>query len=197
MSHHIYQTKGYIIDSVESGEANSRLTVLTEDLGLIVVAAQGVRKINSKLSASIQNLSYSKLSVVRGKEVWRLTNAEKMISLFDRRLPISVRRLLIQSLSFVNRLTPQDIKMPEIFSLVSKLSTFCFGNKDTANTHIAPLRLLFQLRILSYLGYGSSDPVLTKITQSDDFNVGDISYVNEFYKVLQEHVDKALEQSHL
>lgn len=197
MSHHIYQTKAYVIESVETGEANRRLFLLTEDLGLISVAAQGVRHGVSKLKSSIQDLSYSKVSVVRGKEVWRLTNAEKLISLFDRRLPISVRRLLAYCLHFVKRLTPEDIKMDELFILVSKLSAYCFSNKDEAEKFAKEVRLLFEIRTLSYLGYGSSDPVIEKVTANSDFTYTQIEYVESNKNILQKHVDRALTQSHL
>lgn len=197
MSHHIYQTKAYVIESTEAGEANRRLSLLTEDLGLISVAAQGVRHGVSKLKASIQDLSYSKVSVVRGKEVWRLTNAEKLISLFDRRLPMTVRRLLAHCLQFVKRLTPEDIKMDELFLLMSKLSTYCFSNKEEAEKYTKEIRLLFEIRTLSYLGYGSSDSVVEGAVSNSDFSLAEIEYVEAHGNTLQKHVDKALVQSHL
>jgi recombinational DNA repair protein (RecF pathway) len=197
MSHHIYQTKAYVIESTEAGEANRRLSLLTEDLGLISVAAQGVRHGVSKLKASIQDLSYSKVSVVRGKEVWRLTNAEKLISLFDRRLPISVRRLLAHCLQFIKRLTPEDVKMEELFTLMSKLSTYCFSDKEEAEKYVKEIRLLFEIRTLSYLGYGSSDSVIEGATVDSDFSLTQIQYAEVHKNTLQKHVDRALTQSHL
>lgn len=197
MSHHIYQTKAYVIEGVDSGEANKRLLLLTEDLGLIVVAAQGVRLGVSKLKASIQDFSYVRVSVVRGKEVWRLTNAEKLISLYDKRLPISVKRVLIEALMFVKRLTPTDVHLKEVFDVMSSLSSYCFESKNEAVLYTEEALMYFKVHILSLLGYGLVDDVAKKICAVDVINTEILSHIKEHTDLLRKSVDKALLESHL
>lgn len=158
MSHHIYQTKAFVIDSMDVGEANKLLTLFTADLGLISVSAQSVRVMQSKLRPSIQDLSFSKVALVRGKEYWRLTSAEKLISLYDKRVSLPTRQFMARSLQFVKRLTAGESKHEELFDMLSKLFTFCFENsKEFTSESLKVLALITDFRVLESLGYGSDD----------------------------------------
>jgi len=209
MSHHIYQTKAFIIDSVDVGEANKLLTIFTADLGLIHVSAQGVRIMKSKLRPSIQDLSYSKIALVRGKEYWRLTSAEKLISLYDKRVHLSVRKLMARVLMFVKRLTAGETKHEELFDMLSKLFTFCFENSkqlaDSQKTSqedsiLNTLELIINFRILESLGYGSDDAVFDEIRNMFDWNITMIENLvidQERIKKIETHVNQAIVNSHL
>ena len=217
MSHHIYQTKAFIIDSIDVGEANKLLTVFTADLGLLYVSAQGVRIMKSKLRQSIQDLSYLKIALVRGKEYWRLTSAEKLISLYDKRVALDVRKVIAQSLHFVKRLTAGESKHQELFDMLSKLFTFCFENSkqltqynnqkdntDRQNQHplntIGALKLIIDFRILESLGYGSNDSDFDVIRDIYDWNIPLLEKVldDEFLaQKMREHIAEAIVHSHL
>jgi DNA repair protein RecO len=205
MSHYIYQTKAFIIDSVDVGEANKLLTVFTADLGLIYVSAQGVRIMKSKLRPSIQDLSYSKIALVRGREYWRLTSAEKLISLYDKRVHVLVRKLIAQSLYFVKRLTAGEIKHEELFDMLSKLFTFCFENSKQIADHsnnqvIKALRLVINFRILESLGYGSDSVEFDTIRDVLEWNIPMLEQIaideNKMNKI-ESHIRQAVESSHL
>lgn len=212
MSHHIYQTKAFIIDSVDVGEANKLLTIFTADLGLIYVSAQGVRIMKSKLRPSIQDLSYSKIALVRGKEYWRLTSAEKLISLYDKRVHLAVRKLIAQSLQFVKRLTAGESKHDELFDMLSKLFTFCFENSKQLAGHVAvhensqdtgvmtALKLVIDFRILESLGYGSDNVEFDDVRNTFDWNISMLEKLaadDEKMKKIESHIKHAIVSSHL
>jgi len=77
MAYHIYQTEAFVLNERVSGEANKIFYLLTPDLGLVVAVAQGVRLLKSKLRYQIRRYELVHVSLVRGKEVWRLVGAEK------------------------------------------------------------------------------------------------------------------------
>lgn len=197
MSHHIYHTKAYVIESTPLGEANKSLVLLTEDLGLITVSAQGVRLQKSKLKSSIQDYSFSNVSLVRGKEVWRLTNAQKLISLFDRRLPIEVRRLLVQCLQFIKRLTPREVQVKDVFELMSMYSGYCFENKDLAIQFASEIYVSFELRVLDLLGYGTEEELITKISKTKVIDSSLLDTVKMHRKSCDMYINQALHDSHL
>lgn len=203
MSHHIYQTKAFVIDSVDVGEANKLLTLFTADLGLILVSAQGVRIMKSKLRPSIQDLSFSKVALVRGKEYWRLTSAEKLISLYDKRVPIYVRQFMSIILQFVKRLTTGEAKHEELFDMLSKLFTFCFENpKYFTSEHIKTLKLIAEFRVLESLGYGSDDKDFAEIRDIYAWNIDTLEKLHvedsiELRTKVQKHISRALQSSHL
>ena len=74
--HHIYTTKAIIVKSMPFGEANKIYFLLTKDLGFVKASAQGVRLDKSKLKGHLEDLSAISVSVVKGKEIWRITSTE-------------------------------------------------------------------------------------------------------------------------
>lgn len=213
MSHHIYQTKAYIIDSADIGEANKLLTLFTADLGLIFASAQSVRVMKSKLRPSIQDMSYAKVALVRGKEYWRLTSAEKLISLNDRRIPADLRRFMASILQFVKRLIAGESKHEELFEIISKLFGFILENKkyfadavdakkseSIINKRLHVTALIAEFRILSALGYGSDEEKFKKVSNIYEWNeslIESIAAEEIFVKELKHHIDHALQSSHL
>ena len=75
--HHIYHTKGIILESRNFGEAGKYYSIFTRDLGLVHARAQGVRKMSSKLRFVLQNFAYLKMDLVAGRDIFRVTNASK------------------------------------------------------------------------------------------------------------------------
>ncbi|MBP6888386.1 MAG: recombination protein O N-terminal domain-containing protein [Candidatus Pacebacteria bacterium] len=72
-----YTTEGVILESYDQGEHDRAFKVFTKDFGMIICHARSVRKLESKLRAHILPRSISLLTLVKGREVWRLTGAER------------------------------------------------------------------------------------------------------------------------
>ncbi len=79
MAYRLYQTEGIVLGTRLRGEASLLVDVLTPDLGLVTAIAQGVRKVTSKLRGHIGYGSVVRVSLVRGKEYWRLVSAERLL----------------------------------------------------------------------------------------------------------------------
>ncbi len=80
MSHYIYNTACFVVDTSPSKEADMIVTLYTEELGLIKAVAQGVRDMKSKLRYSLQEGTYGTVALIRGREMCRIVNAAKEIS---------------------------------------------------------------------------------------------------------------------
>ncbi|MEN9649036.1 MAG: hypothetical protein RL094_3 [Candidatus Parcubacteria bacterium] len=200
MSHHIYQTEGFIIEAVDVGEANKLYTLFTKDLGLIRASAQGVRFLKSKLRYSLQELSFSSIAVVRGKEMWRITSARKLISLFDKRLPMPVRKMLAKVLMFTKRMMPEEGKNEEIFKVLSTLSASTFSNRELflQNPQAADAaEVLAHLYILKVLGYGTARNELTEFLKEISFSTEVLEKFLPHINLGRVEIDKSLEESHL
>lgn len=72
-----YTTEGIILESYDQGEHDRAFKVFTKDFGLIMCHARSVRKLESKLRAHLLPRTVSLLTLVKGREVWRLTGAER------------------------------------------------------------------------------------------------------------------------
>lgn len=199
MSHHIYQTKAFIIDGSDTGEANRLITLFTADLGFIYAAVQGVRLMKSKLRPSIQDMSFSKVSLVRGKEMWRMTDSEKLISLHDRRIHPVLRKLFAENLMFLKRLSQGETRHEELFNFLSRFCDFILKNPAFSAAHVEVLDLLAKINILHELGYGSDEDAIKEFSSGNGFSFTEatVASAEVHAKELKSHIYKALQSSHL
>ncbi|MFA6404918.1 MAG: recombination protein O N-terminal domain-containing protein [Candidatus Paceibacterota bacterium] len=97
--HNIYTTSGFVIGSSLYGEADKMLFVFTRDFGLVNVIAKGIRLGKSKLRFCVQDYSLGIYSLVRGRDIWRLTDARELVSSSADKLPSPKERSLIVSVA--------------------------------------------------------------------------------------------------
>lgn len=151
MSHIRYQTEGLVLNSSNIGESDKYVNILTEEFGLIRGVAKGVRKETSKLRYSLQPLSRSKISLVQGRDVWRIVGAEEIDSLY-RKCDSERFNLLMKITLLLQRLVQGEEVNKELYDSV--VSGFLFITKsDLSNEELQSTEYLIVLRILYSLGY--------------------------------------------
>lgn len=109
MSYYIYTTRGIVLSERPIREADRLYSILTRDFGLVRAHAIGVRKGVSKLRGSLEPISLSTVSLVRGKEFWRLVSAEHIKS-FKKSQPLVLLEKLIAG----------ESAHPELFDIVEQ-----------------------------------------------------------------------------
>ncbi len=166
MAHHIYHTEGYVLGTSPLGEANAFIRIYTRDLGLIHATAQGVRLQKSKLKYSLQEFSYSQVSVVRGKEIWRITNARPEYNLFFlfRERPLE-QEVVVRILSVLERLVTGEESNPDLFSMIQAAFEFLETNQ-LARDQIRLFEFIVLLSMLDRLGYGPESSPLTRFADA-------------------------------
>ena len=75
MSYTVYWSEAVILGHAPFGEANKYIHVFTREFGLISARMQGVRTLHSKLRYHTQDYSIARVALIRGRDLWRLTNA--------------------------------------------------------------------------------------------------------------------------
>lgn len=81
-------TDGIIIREQNIGEADRIVTVLTRELGVVRAFASGARRIKSKNLSSTGLLCYSRITLFRSKDTYRINDAEPLELFFDLRRDI-------------------------------------------------------------------------------------------------------------
>ena len=94
MSYHIYTTRALVLSERPLREADRVYAILTRDMGLVRATGLGVRKEGSKLRGALEPVSLSTISLVRGKEYWRLTSAE-LIKTFKKSKPLELLERMV------------------------------------------------------------------------------------------------------
>ena len=72
-----YVTRAIVLESYDQGEHDKAFKVFTREFGLLICHAKSVRKLESKLRAHVLPRSCSLITLVKGREVWRLVGAEE------------------------------------------------------------------------------------------------------------------------
>ncbi len=194
MSYHLYQTRGFVLRSANIGEANKLFFIFTEKMGLLGVSAQSVRKVSSKLRHSLRDFSFARISLVRGKTSWRLTDAEEIFS-FSLEKEMEKLKVFAGVLSLVRRLVHGEEDNPELFSLL--LETLNFLKREALDSdELKRVETLAVLKILASLGYVGESKILAS------FIVSPLSknILNVFEPVRRDalrEVNRALEESQL
>lgn len=172
MTYRIYHTEGYIIDSSNSGESNKVFTILTMELGTIIAIAQASRKLQSKLRYSLQDLTFAKFALVRGKDIWRITGAEKISNLYDKKIPIQIRQSLARVLHFIKRLSPGESVNKRVFTEFGNLFSAISSTKIIKDhKELLAVENLAYLRIAHHFGYGTVNIILSDIVYSKLWDV--------------------------
>jgi recombinational DNA repair protein (RecF pathway) len=71
-----YTTPAIILESYDQGEHDKVFKVFTREFGLLFVHAKSIRKLESKLRGHMLPRSIATITIVKGKEVWRLVGGE-------------------------------------------------------------------------------------------------------------------------
>lgn len=160
--HHIYHTRAIILGSKNIGESNRLLFVLTRDLGLVAAAAQGVRELKSKLRYSLQDFGVSDISMVRGKNMWRVTSAENIHGHQDLLTEKEKAELFARICVLVRRLVHGEEKNEQLFGILEQLFSLLRG-KNFTKKELWRAELIVNLQILSVLGYASGEAALKQV----------------------------------
>lgn len=193
--YHIYHTNGIVLSSINKGEANKVLTLFTKEMGLIKAMAQGVRLNKSKLRFSLQDFSYAKIDLVKGKEYWKLTSA-KSVDVF----PLIKKNkestpLVFRVFKLIERLTLPEHQNENIFDDLIFFLNY-INSESLKKEEIEAIEIFIVLRILNNLGYIGEQKELKKYINKEPKN-SEIKDILGDKKIGIYHINKALSQSQL
>ncbi len=149
MSYQHYHTTGLILSSRDVGEADRLYDIFTERFGRITALAKSVRQLKSKLRYQLHDWQLVKLSLVRGKNIWRIVYTESSAAL---PLERARERVLGRWLKLLDRLVVDEGRRPRLWREVWQ-AYFFLQTEELAPTALADYELLASLRLLEALGY--------------------------------------------
>ena len=117
---HKYVTRGIVLSRGAARESGLMLTLLTEDFGLVRAKAEGLRKPGAKLASALQTLCESDVTLVRGKDGWRITGALLVENRFLA-LGADARACAARAASLFLRLMPEGAHEAGFLSLYQTL----------------------------------------------------------------------------
>lgn len=193
--HHIYHTHGFIISSRASGEANKMLSIYTRELGLVRAMAGGIRLAKSKLRYTLQDMSYAKIDLVKGRDIWRVTSATTISSFPIARSKKESIVFMSRVSALIDRLCRGEEGNDEVFDLIIQ-SFLLLDDENFNHESLSALELHTVLSIVHSLGY---------VGDNDDMHdyIGGTFDKDKIHKLLSEkksiisHINRALRESGL
>lgn len=178
--HAVHTTPGFVIGSKPYGEADRLLYIFTRDLGLVTAVAQSIRLERSKLRYSAQDYDFGNFSLVRGRELWRLTSAQASRPMGDLTTVARIALLL-------RRFLHGEEANQELFDCVR---AFIESEAHEALEHLTVFRVM---SALGYIAHDSETGMF--VGDAIDKEVLDEALARK--TALVRHINRALKESHL
>jgi DNA repair protein RecO len=196
--HNIYTTEGFILKSANFGEANKYFFIFTKEFGLIKAAAQSVRHLQSKLRYGLEDYSLAQVSLVRGREIWRLTSALEKFSLeISNKEGNSEKFLLLSRIfSLLLRLLHGEEKNDLLFDSVKEGMIF-LKKEELKQEDLVNFECILALRILSALGYIGKMADFDQFTTSPYFTQELLTAMSTLKTRAILEINKSLKETHL
>jgi recombinational DNA repair protein (RecF pathway) len=158
---------------------------------MIGATAAGVRLSRSKLRYYLQDNSYTLFSVVKGKEVWRITGAKEIEGAGE--VVSENKKLYVRILSLLKRLLPGEEKNEKLFDLIHAFHTY-LSTTPLEKEKRELVVYVTVLRILHNLGYVSQT---TSLNSTFELNEGILAEVLENKEKIVKEINNGLQESQL
>ena len=143
----LHTTLAFVLKSYPHGESSRVYKLFTRELGLLYAHGQGVRELKSKNKYSLQTGDLSEITLVRGKNVWRITGAKNAYFFtFSKRSRIIKEKVL----SFIGKSMQVEDKSQEVFDIA--VSGY-FALSDDSAFDDELVEIITMLRIIDKIGF--------------------------------------------
>ncbi len=113
-----YQTAGIIIRKTKLGEADRILTIYTAELGKFDAVAKGVRRPKSKMAGHLELLTYSQLTLARGRNLDVITGSQTIESFLPLKNDLWLMSYGLYVIELVNQFTANHVTDADLFELL-------------------------------------------------------------------------------
>jgi recombinational DNA repair protein (RecF pathway) len=191
-----YTTEAFILREYEQGEHDLVYKIWTREFGIIFAVAKSIRKINAKLRSLIKKNDFTILTLVKGRDVWRMTGAEELI--FD--TDFNSKSWSLKAKKVISEIVSKFLEEKKTYKkLFDKIkSIFSFG-EDIDILEINNFKILIYYIILVDTGYADAGIIGAKdIEEYKNFSMKDFYthfVLNE--KEVKKHVLHVLRETML
>ncbi|MBR4692882.1 MAG: DNA repair protein RecO [Oscillospiraceae bacterium] len=141
--------KGLVLRTADYKESSRMLTVLTDNLGKLSVAARGATRIKSRIAAACQPMAFSEMTLSESREKYYLKEASTLETFPGITADLKNYALGCYFLELLDASCPDTVPEPEALSLgLNALWLLSEGKKNPKLVKSA-----FELRLMTLVGY--------------------------------------------
>lgn len=155
MAYAIYTTRALVCGSFDRNAADRSYRLFTERAGMLYASARSVRAERSRQRYALQDFSLVRVSLVKGKQGWRIGSVEPLHNYYHLAVDKSARGSVVRLLRLLRRFLRGEAPEPELFSYVVHALPRLSGTlPDRATEELVTL-----VHCLQLLGYVDADAV--------------------------------------
>ena len=195
--YHFYHTEGFVLGSAPYGEADKYFKLYTEELGLITASAKSVRALRSKLRYHLGDGNHSFFTLVRGKELWRITNSSSIYAP-NNHFPDAVgeTKIIARIFLLLRRLVHGEERNALLFQTVKQAVCF-ISKKELSTEDYDYFETLVAFRILFTLGYIKNEEPFCQFLSSVFITKETLREFSPFRRIAVSKINSALKASNL
>lgn len=133
--HTIHHTRAVILKSTPMREANKMFWLFTEELGLIVAIATGIRKPGAKLAGQLTDYGFINVDLVRGRDVWRLVSASEDFNPLLGKIGDPLARSYVRTLATLERFLIDEGIHTELYAHIEECARYIAVTTVDAKTY--------------------------------------------------------------
>lgn len=179
-----YTTKCFVLESYPQGENDRTYKLFTRDFGLITVHAKSIRKLESKLRAHVLPRTLSLVTIVHGREVWRLVGAQELEKTSD-----TIHEITTLLKRFIRGEEPHATLYDRLIEFLTLAPMY----------DVQKARLLLYFIILVELGYADAKKIGVKNHKEyESWSIDDLyTHLLLAHGEVRKHIQQVLQEIHL
>lgn len=152
--------QGIILQQIRVGEADKLFKILTNNNGLIVCIAKGVRRLSSKKSAHLDTLNLIKFQTGRGDSPYYLNQVDSLETFSKLKNDLKKTRTALYLAEVLVQVLPENEADPSLYNLFLRF----IHDLNNVDDSYRDLAIDFQHRLIDHLGFPAAN-----INRPEDF----------------------------
>lgn len=192
MAYQTYITEAIVCGTFNRNTADRSYLLFTKEAGMLYAEARSVREERSRQRMALQDFSYVRVSLVKGKSSWKIGSIESKVNFFMSASDKLARGSVVSLTKFLRRFYGGEDAFPLLFDYFLAALTTMAGEVTARST----LERIIMARLLKELGYVDAR-VLPEIVERDITLLAKEKIDPSTEVALAPIIEKAVSLSHL
>lgn len=193
MSYKTYTTQAIVCGSTTHNTSDKNYLLFCRDAGMLFAHARSVREERSKQRYALQDFSVIRVSLLKGKHIWRIGSVEAHSNSFL----AAGSRMQRGCASFVVSQLRTYVHGEEALAGVYDDAVYVLDHLHELEADSAQVKLLFSLRLLYALGYIPYEVRYAPVLDAQDFAHALAQYMPQMHEAIASAIQKGASASHL
>lgn len=185
-----YHTEAIVLGSIERGEADRTIALMTRDFGVVRARASAVRSEHSKMRYAVQHYTRLNASLVKGKRGWRMAGATAYA------LPVAGPGIsaFARIADLIIRLVPGEEKNEYLYDVLAEAHRVLM---NTASDAVPTIEIVSVARVLFALGYISDEALKTTLFSHTQYGNEHLQEAEILKETMLKSINRAIAETHL